>query len=44
MILLTGAALVLTTGDLMRLSAVETGLPALQRPGPLHATIERLPD
>ncbi len=32
------------TGDLMRLGAVETGLPALQRPGPLHVTIERLPD
>jgi hypothetical protein len=32
------------TGDLMRLGAVETGLAALRRPGPLHVTIERLPD
>jgi len=29
------------TGDLMRLGAVETGLPALQRPGPLQVTIEQ---
>lgn len=32
------------TGDLMRLGAVETGLPALQRPGPLQVRIERMPD
>ncbi|MBD9367984.1 hypothetical protein I5O09_08460 [Pseudomonas parafulva] len=32
------------TGDLMRLGAVETGLPALQRSGPLHVRIERAPD
>ncbi|SOE35349.1 hypothetical protein SAMN05216519_1330 [Delftia acidovorans] len=32
------------TGDLMRLGAVETGLPALQRPGPLQVRIERTPD
>ncbi len=32
------------TGDLMRLGAVETGLPALQRPGPLAVRIERVPD
>lgn len=32
------------TGDLMRLGAVEMGLPALQRPGPLQVTIERLLD
>ncbi|ROR17919.1 cyclophilin-like protein [Comamonas sp. BIGb0124] len=29
------------TGDLMRLGAVNTGLPALQRPGPLPVRIER---
>lgn len=32
------------TGDLMRLGAVETGLPALQRPEPLQVRIERMPD
>ena len=32
------------TGDLMRLGAVEMRLPALQRPGPLQVTIERLLD
>lgn len=32
------------TGDLMRLGAVETGMPALQRPGPLQVRIERMPD
>ncbi|CAN7305716.1 cyclophilin-like fold protein [Variovorax sp. LjRoot178] len=32
------------TGDLIRLGAVETGLPALQRPGPLQVRIERMPD
>jgi len=30
------------TGDLMRLGAVDTGLPALQRPGPLQIRIERI--
>lgn len=32
------------TGDLMPLGAVETGLPALQRSGPLQVRIERMPD
>lgn len=32
------------TEDLMRLGAVDTGLHALQRPGPLNVTIERQPD
>lgn len=32
------------TGDLMRLGAVDTGLPALQRPGPLQVRIERMTD
>jgi hypothetical protein len=32
------------TGDLMRLGVVDTGLPALQRPGPLKVTIERQPN
>ncbi|SEJ69405.1 hypothetical protein SAMN04244572_04927 [Azotobacter beijerinckii] len=30
------------TGDLMRLGAVDTGLPDLQRPGPLQVRIERM--
>ncbi|WP_349606061.1 cyclophilin-like fold protein [Cupriavidus sp. DF5525] len=32
------------SGGLVRLGRVETGLPALQRPGPLKVRIERLPD
>lgn len=32
------------TGDLMRLGALETGLPALQRPGPLEVRIECMPE
>ena len=32
------------TGDLMRLGAVETGLVALQRSGPLRVRIERISD
>jgi len=32
------------TDDLMRLGAVQAGLPALQRPGPLRVRIERVPD
>ena len=32
------------TGDLMRLGAVETGLAALQHPGPLRVRIERISD
>jgi hypothetical protein len=32
------------TGDLMRLGAVETGLPALQCRGPLQVRIERIPE
>lgn len=32
------------TSDLMRLGAVDTGLLALQRPGPMKVTIERQPD
>lgn len=32
------------TGDLMRLGRVETGLPVLQRAGPLQVRIERIPD